>query len=54
MNLEGNMLSDMSQRQIYDFTYMWILKQNKQNRNLLINIEGRLMVARWPGGWGPG
>ena len=44
------------ERQIYDFNYMWTLKNkiNKQNRKRLIDVENRLMVAKEEGGWGTG
>ena len=42
MNLEGIMLSEMSQRQILgDLTYMWNLRKH------FIDIENRLVIARF-------
>ena len=51
MDLEGVMLSEISQRQIpYDFSYMWNLKNRQTNKQKkLLNMENRLVVAR---GWG--
>ena len=55
MDLEGIMLSEISQRQIpYDFTYMWNPKEemNKQHRNRLIDIENKQVVDGQSGGGG--
>ena len=53
MDLEGIMLSEISQaenvRYLYDFTYMWNLK-NKTNS--LIDTENKLVVARGKTGQG--
>ena len=49
--------SDREKQILYDFTYMWNLKnktneQTKQNRNWLINTEHILVVARGETGGG--
>ena len=40
----------------HDFIYMWNLmnKINKQNRNILIDIENRPITVRREGSWGTG
>ena len=45
MNLEGTMLSEISQRKIpYDLTYMWNLKNKKTKK--LIQKEIRFVVTK--------
>lgn len=52
MDLEGNILSEISQRKKtpYDFTSVWNLNKTKSK---LIDTENKLMVARGRG-WGVG
>ena len=52
IELETLILSEVSQKDINDITYMWSLKYGTnylQNRNRLTDIESRPMVAK---GWG--
>ena len=46
--VEWNKL-DKERQMLYDFTYMWNLKNkiNKQHRNELIDAENILMVVTW-------
>lgn len=50
MDLEGILLSQSDrEREIpHDLTCMWYLK-NKTNKNRLISIENKQVVARWEG-----
>ena len=55
MNLEGIMLSEISQRKTntYDFTHVESKKKTKQiNKNKLTDTENRLVVTRGEGGCG--
>ena len=57
MNLEGIMLSEISQRKTntYDFTHVESKKKNKTNKinkNKLTDTENRLVVTRGEGGCG--
>ena len=54
-NLEGIMLSEITQRQIpYDFTYVWNPKNriNTHNRNSLIDTENGLTIITGEGAGG--
>ena len=47
MALENTIFSEISQRQIYDITYMWKIKNNtnyRQNRNRLTDTKKKLAV----------
>ena len=39
-------MSDLERKILYDFTYMWNIKQVKQNKNKGIDTETRVVVIR--------
>ena len=57
MDLGDIMLSEISQTEKYDFTYMWNLKKQnkltnrKRNGNRLTDTENKLVVSRGGGCW---